>query len=236
MSDSSSTPSPGRSRWLLWIGILIGVFAAFQFLPVQEWLQALQGWIQSLGYWGPVVFVILYILTTVFLLPGAAMTPLAGLLFGLGWGTLWVVIGSNIGASIAFLVGRYLARDAVARKIEGYEKFAAVDRAVGEGGWKIVMLTRLSPAFPFVLLNYAYGLTRVKWIHYAFASLIGMFPGTVMYVYFGSLGDLAAQANGVSTAKIVLYIVAGIATIAVTLLITRNAKRALAEKAHIESE
>ena len=235
MSDSSPSETPSRFRWILWAGILLGVFAAFQFLPVQDWLQSLQAWIQSLGYWGPLAFIVIYILATVFLLPGAAMTPLSGLLFGLGWGTLWVVIGSNIGASLAFVIGRYFARDSVSRKIEGNEKFAAIDRAVGEGGWKIVGLTRLSPVFPFVLLNYAYGLTRVKWWQYAAASLVGMFPGTVMYVYFGSLGELAAQTEEVSAAKIILYVIGLVATVAVTLLITRTAKKALAEQTEIES-
>ncbi len=237
MSDSpSAAEAPSRKRWILWIAIIIGIFAAFQFLPVQEWLKLLQEWIDSLGFWGPVAFIIIYILATVFLLPGAAMTPLSGLLFGLGWGMLWVVIASNIGANIAFLIGRHFARDAVARKIEGNTKFAAIDKAVGADGWKIVGLTRLSPAFPFVLLNYAYGLTRVKWIHFALASLVGMFPGTFMYVYFGSLGELAAEGNGASIGKIALSIITLLATVLVTVLITRSAKTALAEQRDIEAE
>lgn len=235
MSEESSETKSGRG-WIFWAILIPVLFAAFQFLPVREWLVLLQHWIQSLGVWGPIAFVVIYILATVFLLPGAAMTPLSGLLFGLGWGTLWVIIASNVGASLAFVIGRYFARDAVARKIEGNEKFAAIDRAVGKDGWKIVGLTRLSPVFPFVLLNYAYGLTSVKWIHFAVASLIGMIPGTVMYVYFGSLGKLAAESDQAGAGKVALTVVGLLATVLVTVLITRTAKKALQAKTDIELE
>ncbi|MDF1861753.1 MAG: TVP38/TMEM64 family protein [Verrucomicrobiales bacterium] len=235
MSEKSSPAKSGKS-WIFWVILIPGLFAAFQFLPIREWLVILQDWIQSLGVWGPIAFVFIYILATVFLLPGSAMTPLSGLLFGLGWGTLWVIIASNLGANLAFIIGRYFARDAVAKKIEGNEKFAAIDRAVGQDGWKIVGLTRLSPVFPFVLLNYAYGLTSVKWIHFAIASLIGMVPGTVMYVYFGSLGKLAAESDQAGVGKIALTAVGLVATVLVTVLITRTAKKALQAKTDIELE
>jgi uncharacterized membrane protein YdjX (TVP38/TMEM64 family) len=235
--DKSGKSSPRRpldKRLIFWVAAIIGVFLAFQFLPAREWLGLLERWIDSLGFWGPLVFSVIYVLATVLLLPGAAMTPLAGLLFGLGKGTLVVVIASNIGASLSFLIGRYLARDAVAKRIEEHEKLSAIDRAVGNEGWKIVGLTRLSPAFPFVLLNYAYGLTRVRWIHYASASLVGMIPGTVMYVYLGSLGKLASDSEKAGTGRIVLTLVGLVATILVTLLITRAARRALREKTDLE--
>lgn len=235
MSEKSPTAKSGKG-WIFWVILIPVLFAAFQFLPIREWLVILQDWIQSLGVWGPIAFVVIYILATVFLLPGSAMTPLSGLLFGLGWGTLWVIIASNLGANLAFIIGRYFARDAVAKKIEGNEKFAAIDRAVGQDGWKIVGLTRLSPVFPFVLLNYAYGLTSVKWIHFAIASLIGMVPGTVMYVYFGSLGKLAAESDQAGVGKIALTAVGLVATVLVTVLITRTAKRALQAKTDIELE
>jgi uncharacterized membrane protein YdjX (TVP38/TMEM64 family) len=226
MGKLKDTPNHGK-KWILWLVLIAAIFAGFKFLPVADWLDTLEAWIESLGYWGPLAFIFIYVIATVFLLPGAAMTPLAGLLFGLGWGTLWVVIGSNLGASLAFLIGRYFARDAVAKKTARHEKFGAIDRAVGKDGWKIVALTRLSPVFPFTVLNYAYGLTSVKWTHFSAASLFGMFPGTVMYVYFGSLGKLAADVDETSRLKIALTILGLIATVLVTLLITRSAKRAL---------
>ncbi|MEM1441442.1 MAG: TVP38/TMEM64 family protein [Verrucomicrobiota bacterium] len=233
---SESDQPQKKRRWILWLAIAIAIIVSFRFLPVAEWLEALETWIDSLGFWGPLVFIAIYIVATVLVLPGAAMTPLSGLLFGLGWGTLWVVIGSNIGATISFLIGRYFARDSVAAKAAENEKFAAIDEAVGREGWKIVGLTRLSPVFPFTLLNYGYGITRVKWLHFALASLVGMFPGTVMYVYFGSLGRLAGEASDTSHLKLILTIVGLVATVVVTILITRAAKKALAARTGIEAD
>ena len=128
------------------------------------------------------------------------------------------------------MVGRYLARDAIARKIQKNEKFATIDRAVADEGWKIVLLTRLSPEFPFTLLNYAFGLTRVKLSYYVLASWIGMIPGTVMYVYLGSLVNVGAGHRQRTTGEWVLYGVGLLATVIVTVFVTRLARKALAKK------
>src|SRR5262249_33104555 len=121
------------------------------------------------------------------------------------------------------------ARDAIARKIEKHEKFVTIDRAVADEGWKIVLLTRLSPVFPFTLLNYAFGLTRVKLSHYAVASWLGMIPGTVMYVYLGSLVNVGGHRQR-TTGEWILYGVGLLATVAVTVFVTRLARNALAKK------
>ena len=138
-------------------------------------------------------------------------------MFGFGCGLLWVTIGANIGANLAFFVGRYFARDAISKQIEGNQRFEAIDRAVESEGWKIVGLTRLSPAFPFNLLNYAFGLTNIRWLEYFLATLIGMLPGTIMYVYIGSLGKLAAESDKTSTAQFVLTIVGSVSYTHLTL-------------------
>jgi uncharacterized membrane protein YdjX (TVP38/TMEM64 family) len=187
-------------------------------------------WIDALGWIGPIVFIAAYVIACVLFIPGSALTLGAGALFGVVRGTILVSIASTLGATAAFLVGRYLARDWVARKIGGNDKFAAIDKAVGKEGWKIVGLTRLSPIFPFNLLNYAYGLTNVRLRDYVLASWIGMMPGTVMYVYVGSLARLGVDAAEASTARTTLRIVGLVATVAVTLYITRVAKRALNER------
>jgi len=150
--------------------------------------------------------------------------------FGVALGSVCVSISATLGATAAFLVGRYLARDAIARKIEKNEKFATIDRAVADEGWKIVLLTRLSPVFPFTLLNYAFGLTRVKLSHYVLASWLGMIPGTVMYVYLGSLVNVGAGHRQRTTGEWVLYGVGLLATVVVTVFVTRLASRALAKK------
>jgi uncharacterized membrane protein YdjX (TVP38/TMEM64 family) len=190
-------------------------------------------WIESLGAIGAVAFIGIYIVATVAFLPGSILTLGAGVVFGVWLGALYVFIGATLGATAAFLVGRYLARNWVAQKIANNDKFNAIDRAVGKEGLKIVVLTRLSPIFPFNLLNYAFGLTGVSIKDYIIGSL-GMIPGTLMYVYIGSLaGNLALIGSATQptnpTLQWTIRIVGFIATIAVTVYVTRIAKQALNE-------
>ena len=151
-------------------------------------------------------------------------------MFGVVRGSVLVSLASTLGATCAFLLGRYLARNWVAKKIEGRASFAAVDRAVANEGWKIVLLTRLSPVFPFTLLNYAFGLTRVSLRDYVLASWIGMMPGTVMYVYLGSLARAGVANHERTPTEWALYGVGLIATVAVAVVATRIARRALAKR------
>lgn len=197
---------------------------------MNEFMQTLLIWVEGFGLWGPLLFVGLYIIACVFLLPGSALTLGAGALFGVVRGSILVSLASTLGATAAFLVGRYLARSWVVTKIDANPKFKAIDEAVAKEGWKIVGLTRLSPVFPFSIQNYAYALTRVGLKDYIIASWIGMMPGTVMYVYLGSLARLGVDAQQGGTAQVAFRIVGLLATVAVTLLITRVAKRALQEK------
>jgi uncharacterized membrane protein YdjX (TVP38/TMEM64 family) len=200
----------------------------------QELLRSALQQIESLGLIGGLAFIAIYILATVAFLPGSMLTLGAGVVFGIWLGTIYVFIGATLGAIAAFLVGRYLARDWVSQKIARNQKFEAIDRAVADEGFKIVLLTRLSPIFPFNLLNYAFGITGVSLKDYALAS-IGMFPGTVMYVYLGSLaGDLArigteSQPTD-STVQWGIRVIGFVATAAVTVYVTRIARTALAEK------
>jgi len=180
-------------KWVLYVIAGAALVLALKFFHVQDLLKSALHWIGKLGPWGPVIFVGIYVVATVFFIPGSVLTLGAGAVFGVGFGSVCVSISATLGATAAFLVGRYLARDAIARKIEKNEKFAAIDRAVADEGWKIVLLTRLSPLFPYTLLNYAFGLTRVRLGHYVLASWIGMVPGTVMYVYLGSLINVSAR-------------------------------------------
>jgi uncharacterized membrane protein YdjX (TVP38/TMEM64 family) len=191
-------------------------------------------WVEQLGPWGPVFFVLIYIVAAVLFVPGSALTLGAGAVFGVGLGSILVSISATLGATAAFLVGRYFARDWVAKKIEGNASFAAIDRAVAAEGWKIVGLTRLSPAFPFTLLNYAFGLTRVSLRDYVIASWIGMMPGTVMYVYIGSLARVAGDRTR-TPGEWALLVLGLVATIAVTISITRIARKALAKRTQVSS-
>jgi len=205
---------------LVGIGVVV-LLAAFRYFHVQELLRRSLAWVAGLGPAGVIAFVLIYILACVLMLPGSVLTLGAGAVFGVVKGSVIVSMASTLGATAAFLVGRYLARDRVARRIEGNERFRAIDEAVGREGWKIVGLTRLSPVFPFNLLNYAYGITKVSLRDYFLASWIGMLPGTVMYVYLGSLaGSLATlgrQGAGRTPAQWALYGLGLLATVTVTV-------------------
>ncbi|MEA5486950.1 MULTISPECIES: TVP38/TMEM64 family protein [Pseudanabaena] len=200
----------------------------------QELLRNALQWVESLGYVGGIAFIGIYIIATVAFLPGSILTLGAGVVFGVFLGSIYVFIGATIGAIAAFLVGRYLARGWIGKKIAGNQKFNAIDKAVAHEGFKIVLLTRLSPIFPFNLLNYAFGVTGVSLKDYALAS-VGMFPGTVMYVYIGSLAGDLARIGGENQPtdpiiQWIIRIVGFIATVAVTVYVTRIARKALDEK------
>ncbi len=210
-----------------------GTNSAIHFNPQDLLRNALQ-WIDSLGIIGGITFIVIYIAATVAFLPGSILTLGAGVVFGVLLGAIYVFIGATLGAIAAFLVGRYLTRSWISKKIEGSPKFVAIDKAVAQEGFKIVLLTRLSPVFPFNLLNYAFGITGVSLKDYALGS-IGMIPGTIMYVYIGSLaGDLARiGTENQPTAPAIQWairVIGLIATVAVTVYVTRIARQALAEK------
>ncbi|WP_083553171.1 TVP38/TMEM64 family protein [Syntrophotalea acetylenivorans] len=221
-------------RVLLVLLLLAALFSAMRFLGVQDLLRSALDWVAGVGVWGMAIFLLLYVLATVLFLPGSILTLGAGALFGVLKGSIIVSISATLGATAAFLVGRYLAREWVARRISGNPRFQAVDQAVAREGWKIVGLTRLSPVFPFNLLNYAFGVTSVSLRDYFWASWVGMLPGTVMYVYLGSLaGDLAllgTEEQSRSPFEWGLYLVGLLATVAVTIFVTRLARTALAKK------
>jgi len=231
MTPDDSRPKKWPAwKWLAYAAVAVVVVLAVRWFNVQDLLrQALDG-VGRLGPWGPVLFIALYVVATVLFIPGSVLTLGAGAVFGVLWGSVYVSIAATLGATAAFLVGRYLARDAIARRIAGNARFAAIDRAVAEEGWKIVGLTRLSPVFPFTLLNYAFGLTSVSLRHYVVASWIGMMPGTVMYVYLGSLARAAAGERTRTAGEWALYGVGLLATVAVTIFVTRLARRALATR------
>jgi uncharacterized membrane protein YdjX (TVP38/TMEM64 family) len=230
---------PGVALKLLFFAVLVTVLVtAANYYNMQELLTNTLQWIENAGPAGPIVFFILYVVATVFMLPGTILTLGAGFVFGVVKGSILVSLSSTAGATAAFVVGRTIARERVERRIESNATFRAMDRAVGREGWKIVGLTRLTPVFPFNLLNYAFSLTRVSLKHYVLASWAGMIPGTILYVYIGSLGgslaelgrDRSGQAR--TPAEWAIYIVGLIATAAVTILVTRIARRALKQRMH----
>lgn len=230
---SESDDAGARRSPLRLVAIALG-FAALVALGSQAGpsLQRFQDWVAGLGAWGPIAFIAGYALATVAFAPGAILTLAAGPIFGLVEGAIYVFVAATTGAALAFLAARYLVRGAIERRVAGHPRFEAIDEAIARDGRRIVFLLRLSPVFPFNLLNYALGLTRVGFVDYCIASL-GMIPGTILYVYLGALGGQAAVAasDEGDTALLTwaVRILGLVATAAVTVLITRTARRALAE-------
>ena len=237
--DTGGQTANGRwSQWIRLAAVIIAVLALLaiaRLLPMGRIVDYLGAAVQDMGIWGPLLFAGVYVIATVLMLPGAALTLAAGAIFGLLWGTVAVSIGSTTGAALALLIGRYLARDTVEQRLGRFPKFRAVDRAVSEGGWKIVALLRLSPAIPFNLQNYLYGLTAIRFWPCVIASWIAMLPGTFMYVYLGYAGRAgvaaaAGQSAGRTPAQWAMLGVGLLATIAVTIYVTKLARRAIARQ------
>lgn len=222
----------GYLRLGLVLAAVAAVVVAARMLPLALWLEAFNQRVVGLGLLGMVLFALIYAAATVLMVPGSLLTLASGASFGLLPGFVVVLFGATLGAAGAFLVSRHLARKRVERWIQRKASFVAVDKAVAREGWKIVFLTRLSPVFPFNFQNYAYGLTSVSFWQYVLASWIGMIPGTFLYVYLGILGRRgleAASGSGVENYRLALQAVGLLATLGVTILITRTAKRALRE-------
>ena len=216
-----------KVKWILPGLAVLGIAAAAHFLPVGAWTKQLEAWISRLGGAGYVVFYAIYVVAALLFVPGAALTIAAGFLFGILRGGLIVWAAATTAAALAFLIARHLARGAVEARARKDPRFTAIDKAIGERGWKIVALLRLSPAVPFSLSNYFYGLTAIRFWPYVLTSGLAMLPGTVLYVYLGAAGKAAARGAGRSGAENVYLGLGLAATIAVTIYLTRVARTAL---------
>lgn len=216
-------------KWLVLGLALIALSAAASLLPLAQWVKTISGWMDALGPFGVVAFALIYALATVLFMPGSVLTISAGLIYGVALGTLAAWSGAVLGASLAFLLGRYLARSKIEQKTKGNEKFRAIDAAIGKQGWKIVGLLRLSPLIPFNASNYFYGITKVGFWPYVLASAGGMLPGTLLYVYLGAAGRAGLGGAGTrrSSLEYVFFGVGLLVTIGVTIWVNRIAKQAL---------
>jgi uncharacterized membrane protein YdjX (TVP38/TMEM64 family) len=214
------------TRHLLAVLAAAGIVAIVVLSPARQWTIELVSWIRDRGPTSAMVFAAAYVLAAVLLLPGSALTLGAGFIYGAFWGSLLVIPSATIGALAAFAISRRIARGWVARKVAGDHRFAALDRAIGRTGFKITLLTRLSPIFPYSFLNYALGITDVRMRDYAVATAVGMLPGTIMYVYLGSLVTTATDL-GEQRAGGWFYWVGGIVAVAGGIAVTWIARRAL---------
>lgn len=213
--------------------IVVSVAWIVHRFPVGPVVQKLEDWSEELGIWSPLMFGLVYVAAVVALIPGSALTLAAGALFGLVGGTIVASLASTTGAALAFLISRYLARASIRARLLRYPKFDAIDKAVSESGWRIVALLRLSPAIPFNVQNYLYGLTGIRFWPYVLTSWLAMLPATFLYVYLGDVGREGLQAaagsakRSTSAAEWVMPIVGLLATVAVTVYLSRLARKAM---------
>lgn len=225
---SSTQQSSGRAwvRPVILLAVLVGLVGLAKAFGLGNRLGEVRGWMESLGAWGPVVFVFLYAVATMAALPGSALTIAAGALFGSVVGVIVVSAGSTLGASLAFLVSRYFARDAMSRWLSSKERFRKLDEMTGRHGAIMVAITRLVPIFPFSLLNYGFGLTRVSFWTYVFWSWLCMLPGTVLYVVGADAFTKGLQQGEIPWPLLGTVVVAGI----ILALLVRRARRVLNER------
>jgi uncharacterized membrane protein YdjX (TVP38/TMEM64 family) len=220
-----------RIRWVLLGAAIVAIVVAARVLPVGEWLRGFQAWVAGQGAWGGILYGLVYAAAALLFVPGSILTVGAGFVFGLVWGVVIVSAASTTAAALAFLIARYVARARVEALAQRNERFAAIDRAIRDQGWRVVALLRLSPLVPFSVSNYLYGLTPVAFGPYVLASWIAMMPATVLYVWIGAAGKAAAAAgegHGRSPAEWALLAAGLLATAAASIIITRAARRQLA--------
>jgi uncharacterized membrane protein YdjX (TVP38/TMEM64 family) len=221
-------------RMVLIAGAVASVLALGWLLPMRQWMVALAERLRGAGAAGALIFIAVYVIAEVALVPGSLLTMAAGFAYGPIGGLLVAPPASVLAATVAFLLGRTVLRDWIRKKIAASPRLRAIDRAIGKNSFKLILLLRLSPVIPFNVLNYALGLSGANVARYVVASLIGMLPGTFLYVYLGSLATTAAgladASHGGGPQRLALTIAGLAATVVVVVLVTRAARRALAEE------
>ena len=215
----------------IWIGLAVvaGLVVLFQTLPVAQWLETFQEYVQGFGALGYVLYAAAYAVCVVFFVPASVLTLGAGAIYGLTVGVVVVLVGASVGATLSFLLARTLMRERVAEMTRDNAKFSALDRAIAKEGAKIVFLVRLAPIFPFTYINYAFGLTGIRTPGYVLATIIGMMPGTFAYVYLGTAAAGAATAGDADSARTIVQIAGAVAALVVTIFVARLATKAIQE-------
>ena len=243
MTTPLSDAAKRLARPITWISVVAiagSVAWLARTMPMDRALDGFEILIGDLGNWAPLVFAVMYAVAVVFLAPGSVLTLAAGAMFGPAWGLLAASLGATAGAVVAFIIARAAGRQRFAGLIENHPRFRAVDQAIGDGGWKVVALLRLTPFVPFSLSNYLFGLTSVGFVPYVLASWLFMLPGGFMWVYFGHVGrEGVAAASGAGSASALIWatrLVALIASVAVVLYITARARRVFQQQTILQTD
>lgn len=186
IAPANSTKT-SKLRPLLFLLLVAGALITVHYFHLEQYLEKerLRQFISSYGAWGPVIYLILWILIPAMFLPGLPLTLAGGVMFGPLWGTVYAVVGATAGGTVAFLMARYLARDWVESKLAG-TRWLALDEKVSRQGWKVVAFTRIIPIFPYFILNFAFGLTRISLLAYVLATFCFIGPPIFAYVYFSA--------------------------------------------------
>jgi uncharacterized membrane protein YdjX (TVP38/TMEM64 family) len=213
--------------------VLVAAIAAVHFSGASRYLEQekLRELIQGYGVLAPALYMLIYALAPVFFLPGLPITIVGGILFGPFWGVVYTITGATIGASLAFLVARYLARDWIEGKLTS-PRWRRLDREVETHGWKVVAFTRLIPAFPFNLLNYAFGLTRIPFMHYAVATFFCMLPACIAFIVFSSSlpGLIRGKVSPTLLIGILLVVLVSLLPVVYRSIKARRERRTAAEE------
>lgn len=226
METTTADQKPAWIKWVIYLAILVGVVVLYKQLPIDTWVTNFRVWVEDQGPLGWIICIVTYALAAFFLIPGSILTLTMGLAYGL-WGFVIVVIGATIGAGLSFLASRYLLSDYIHGKFGEKPIFKALNEAIKEEGWKVVGLMRFSPAVPFSLQNWLFGVTQVGFIPYILATFFGIMPGSLLYVWAASVGGEAASGADTSVAQYALYAIGIVATLAVTIIIGKKAKAKL---------
>jgi len=227
-------PSPMWKKIVIALLIIAAVIFLFRVLPIATWLKAFQIYVRGLGALGYVVYIVVYAACVVAFVPASILTLGAGAIFGFVGGTIVVVIGATIGATLSFLLARTVMRKRIEAMTATNAKFRALDRAIAAEGMKIVFLVRLAVVFPFTYINYAFGLTAIPLGRYVLATFVGILPATAAFVFASSAATSAATTSTSSVTKIV-YIAGGVVAVIVSVLIGRIATKAI-RRAGVEDE
>lgn len=230
-------PAQQDRNWILWVTIGVALFIAaaivFVIFDVQGYLLNALAWVEAQGAWGPLIVFAMVVVAVIFILPGVVFTLGSGFLFGVVVGSTVIILATTLGAAIAFLIARYFFNDGVTNYLRHHERLAVIQRELAGQGWKVVMLTRLVPFFPFKLSNYFFGVTDFTFRGFVLGTFLGIIPYSVLNVYIGSLAsDLANIGHGErsrTTLEWIVYALGFLAALIAVFQLTRIARQALAK-------
>lgn len=214
----------------LFVGLIL--VASIKFFNLHDYVTNMLAWIDSVGAWGPLLFIIIDILVVVFLFPGVLITMGAGFIFGVIQGSIYIIIATTIGAVLSFSISRYLFNERISRYFSTHKKAQYLNQFLAADGWKIIFFTRLIPFFPFKISNYLFGLTDFKMRSFTIGTFLGIWPITVFNVYIGSLAANLSKLGVVSEpsqTQLYFYIFGFICSIVAIAYITRRASLALSQ-------